>query len=107
MEVILSYSSYLRPSKQRAIYRKKTADREYHYAIQAVLVDAREYAYSRALEMVIKNGWRPIKPAHLTDRYWRFRMIPPDDPRWIRDSFRTYPHLWLPGVKLIIGRFWR
>lgn len=46
--------------------------------VQAVLFDRQTWGAKRATAWLSGHGFRPIKAAHITDRYLRYRMIEPE-----------------------------
>jgi len=68
--------------------------------VQAVLVNKKYYSPVEA-EIIARHFGKPMKVAHTTQKYYRYRMRNPKD--FDATSFRTLKRPGQKGVRIIIG----
>jgi len=66
--------------------------------VQAVIFDNDVFKSENAREWLKKHYLRPIKPVHLTENYWRYRIQEPN-----YEVYRYITHTIDNGIKFIIG----
>jgi hypothetical protein len=64
--------------------------------IQSVLFDKTMYLGSEALNWLKKHKLKPIKKAHITDKYRRYRLQDPN-------KFKRFKTIKKKGISLIVG----